>query len=287
MTVEEFKVSVSRLKKRKETFISNKLISKLNKLLSENLEKCPLTDLYLTHPILKSEYCTEKFRRRLLNFIQSQSEEQIWALVNSAVCTVSTYILAGGSKDSKWVQQTIGWIKHQRLNDGGWHWKPRQKLSASARSEAWITAAVFSLLKTTGEANTKFLGTILLFLEKDWKAKKWSGFPEVTLYYLSEGGIRKGNRLVRKAIELLRQGQLSNGAWQGYSGETKTGGVFRTCVVLNALTAAGLKRSNETIMNGLKFVEPKLDKILRAKWGGILIQALYSLASAFLNLHSS
>jgi len=265
-------------------FIPNKLISKLDKLLSENLEKCPLTDLYLAHPILRCKHCTKQFRQKLLNFIESQSEKQTLALVNSAVCTVSTYILSGGSKNSQWVQQTIDWIKQQRLNDGGWHWKPKQKLSANVKSEAWITAAVFSLLKTAGKASNKYLGSIHSFMEKDWIAKRWGGFPEVTLYYLSEGGIKTDTSLIRGAVQLLKQSQLQNGAWPGYSRKTKKGGIFRTCVVLNALTAAGLKRNNETVINGLKFIEPKLDKILNANWGGILIQALYSLVSVFLNL---
>lgn len=280
-------MSPKRLKNQKETFIREELLDKLETLLSENLEKCPLTDLYLTHPILKSERCTKQFRQRLIEFIESRSEKEIREFVNSAVCTVSTYILAGGSPNSSWVKQTMGWIKQQRLNDGGWYWKPKQRLSADAQSEAWITAAVFSLLKTTGKANTKYLDSILSFLQKDWTTKKWNNSPEVTLYYLSEGGIRRDNPLTKEAIELLKQSQLPNGAWRGYSAKTKKGGVFRTCVVLNALTAAGLKRNDKTVMKGLEFVKSKLDKLLNAKWGGVLIQALYSLANAFLNLDVS
>jgi squalene cyclase len=266
--------------------VFNRLISRLDKLLSENLEKCPLTDLYLTHPILKSQYCTKQFRQKLLGFIESQSEKQICSLVNSAVCTVSTYILAGGYKNAQWIRQTIGWIKRQRLNDGGWHWKPKRKLPTKAESEAWITAAVISLLKVTGGASTKYLDSILLFLEKDWTKRKWNGFPEVTLFYLSEGGFKKDDPLIRKAILWLKKEQLPNGAWPGYSRKTKKGGIFRTCVVLNALTAAGLKRNDKAVMGGLEFIEPKLDRILNAEWGEILVQALYSLVNALLNLNS-
>lgn len=161
---------------------------------------------------------------------------------------------------------------------------PKQKLPVKTESEAWITAAVFSLLRRTRKADRKYLNSILLFIKNDWNAKKWGGFPEVTLYYLSEGGVKKDSSLTRKAIDLLKITQLPNGAWAGYSQKTKQGGIFRTCVVLNALTAAGLKQGDKTVMNGLKFVEAKLNRILSAKWGGILIQALYSLANTYQNL---
>jgi hypothetical protein len=55
-------------------------------------------------------------------------------------------------------------------------------------------------------------------------------------------------------------------------------------VVLNALTAAELRQSDKTITNGLKFAEARLDRILNARWGGTLVQALYSLASTYQNL---
>lgn len=264
--------------------ISKRLIDRLETLLSENPNKCPLTDLYLTHPVLRSKDCTEQFRQRVLNFIREQSETRIRALINSAVSTASTYILAGGSENAPWILPTIGWLKRQRLKDGGWHWRPKRKLPTGAESEAWITAAVFSLLRRTGKADSKYLNTILSFLENNWNTKQWGGFPEVTLYYLGEGGIRESSPLIEKAIEWLKQSQLPNGAWAGYSEKTKQGGIFRTCVVLNALTAAGLRQSDKTITNGLKFAEARLDRILNARWGGTPVQALYSLASVYQNL---
>jgi len=117
--------------------------------------------------------------------------------------------LAGGFRNRPWVQQTIDWVKRQRLEDGGWHWKPRQKLSLGARSEAWIIAAVFSLLKRMKKGNSMYLGSILSFIESDWNTRKWSG---------------------------------------------------------------------------LRFIEARIDRILNARWGGILLQALYSLASTYQNL---
>ncbi|KPV63812.1 MAG: hypothetical protein AOA65_1172 [Candidatus Bathyarchaeota archaeon BA1] len=260
------------------------LLRKLRVLLVENRGRWPLTDLYLTHPLLRSRGCTEEFRQVVLKFIEEKSGEDICRLVNSATSTLLTYILVGGEKDKKWVQDTMGWLKQQQLKDGGWHWKPKGELPLNARSEAWSTAMVFAALKTIDGANTGYMDAILEFLKRDWKERGWGGSPEVTMIYLSIGGINGNNRIMKEAIQPLRASQLPNGAWPGYSRKTCEGGIFKTCVILNALTAAGLGLNDESVLRGLKFVESKIDRILNARWGGVLIQGLCSLASALLRL---
>jgi hypothetical protein len=135
-----------------------------------------------------------------------------------------------------------------------------------------------------GEDNEGYMDSILEFLKMDWETRKWESNPEVTLVYLGTAGLNKKNPLVKKAIELLKTKQLPSGAWPGYSTKTTKGGTFRTCVILNALTAVGLGVEDVSILKALRFTQTKLDKIVNAKWGGVLIQALYNLTSALLQI---
>jgi len=50
------------------------------------------------------------------------------------------------------------------------------------------------------------------------------------------------------------------------------------------LTSLGFTIDDEVILKGLNFVKKKLQKILNAKWSGILVQALGGLASTLLVL---
>jgi len=268
----------------KNVFAQKSMIHKLKELLLKNRADWPLTDLYLVNPVLKSRECTAEFRQFVFDFINSKSKQEICEFVNGAVSTILTYLLAGGEKNSKLVQDTIRWIKQQRLEDGGWHWKPIKLLSADARSEAWVSAGVFATLRLTDEADESYMNSILKFLERDWETRKWGENPEVTLVYLGAAGLDKNNPMVKKAIELLKINQLLNGAWPGYSTKTTKGGVFRTCVILNGLTAVGLGLEDASIVKGLKFTQSKLDKIVNAKWGGVLIQGFYSLTSALVQI---
>jgi len=268
----------------KNIFTRKGLIPKLREILLKNRAKWPLTDLYLVHPVLKSRESTVGFRQSVLDFINRKSQQEICELVNGAVSTIQTYLLAGGGKDSKLVQDTTKWIKRQRLRDGGWHWKPIKLLSAEVRSEAWISAGVFATLRITEKVNESYMDSILEFLRKDWETRKWGGNPEVTLVYLGVAGLDKNNPMLEKAIELLRTNQLPNGAWPGYGAKTTKGGVFRTCVTLHALTAVGLRLDDASVVKGLQFTQSKLDKIVSARLGGVLIQGFYSLTSALLRL---
>jgi len=268
----------------KNVFTRKGMVQRLKELLLSNIAKWPLTDLYLVHPVLKSRECTLEFRQLVLDFIKGKSQQEICELVNGAVSTILTYLLACGEKDSKLVQNTTKWIKQQRLKDGGWHWKPTKLLSTDVRSEAWISAGVLAALKTTKESDKNYMNSILEFLRRDWVTRKWGGNPEVTLVYLGAAGLDKNDPMVRKAVELLRTSQLSNGAWQGYSAKTTKGGVFRTCAILNGMSAVGLGLEDTSISKSLKFIQSRLDKIVSAKWGGVLVQGFYSLTNALLQI---
>lgn len=193
----------------KNVFAREGLLPKLKQLLLKNSAEWPLTDLYLVNPILKSRECTLEFRQFVLDFINSKSQQEICEFVNGAVSTILTYLLAGGEKYSKWVQNTTRWIKAQRLKDGGWHWKPIKLISADTKSEAWITAGVFATLRITDGANESYMNDILKFLERDWEIRKWGENPEITLVYLAAAGLNKNNPMVRKAIELLKTNQFT------------------------------------------------------------------------------
>lgn len=250
----------------------------------DNKDKWPLTDLYLVIPVLKSTECTPQFRQLILDFIEGKSRQEICELVNGATSTVLAYLAAGGKTNSRLVFDIIKWIKAQRLKDGGWHWKPLKTLSTDVRGEAWITAAVFAVLRKVDDADKNYMDSILEFLKRDWETRKWESNPEVTLVYLGMAGLNKNNLMVKNAVEFLKLNQLPNGAWPGYSAKIRKGGIFRTCVVLNALTGVGIGLDDASILKALKFTQSKINKIADAKWGGVLIQALCNLTSALLQL---
>jgi hypothetical protein len=268
----------------KDVFAREGMVYRLKELLLENRADWPLTDLYLLNPVLKSRECTADFRRFVLDFINSKSGHEICEFVNSAVSTILTYVLAGGEKNSNLVHDTTKWIKQQRLLDGGWHWKPVELLPAYVLSEAWISAGVLATLRIADEVDKSYMSSILEFLKRDWEIRKWGENPEVALVYLGAAGLNKNNPMVEEAVELLRTNQLSSGAWSGYSKKTRRGGIFRTCVTLNALTAVGLGLEDASIVKGLEFTRSKLDRIVNAKWGGVIIQGFYSLTSALLQI---
>ena len=268
----------------KKVFAQKSLVDRLRELLLKNRAKWPLTDLYLVNPVLKSRQCTAMFQQFVLDYVKGKKQEEICEFVNGALSTILTYLLAGGKMDSKLVKDTIKWIKHQRLKDGGWHWKPANLVSTDARSEACISAGVLATLKKTDTTDESYINSILTFLKRDWEGRKWGGNPEVTLVYLGAAELDKTNSMAEKAIELLEVNQLSNGAWPGYSVKTRKGGIFRTCVVLNALASVGLGLEDSSVVKGLRFAQSKLNKIMNAKWGGVLIQGLYSLTSALVQI---
>jgi len=269
----------------KEVFVQKSLVDRLRELLLKNRAEWPLTDLYLANPVLKSRQCTTVFGQFVLDFIEGKSREEIRGFVNGAVSTILTYLLAGGEKDSKLVKDTVKWVKHQRLKDGGWHWKPTNLVSTDAKSEAWISAGVLATLKKTDAADESYINSILKFLKRDWERTEWRGNPEVTLVYVGAAGLDKNNSMVEKAVKLLEASQLLNGAWSGYSAGTTKGGIFRTCVVLNGLTSVGLGLGDSSVVKGFRFAQSKLNEILNAKWGGVLIQGLYSLANALIQVN--
>ena len=263
-------------------FSSINILQTLKDLLLKNLDKIPLTDLYLMHPLLKSKTRRENFKPVALDFIEKQNLGNVRELVNSAALTVLTYIMAGGKRSSNLVIKTLDWIRKQRLDDGGWHWKPKANI-VSEESEAWCTALVYASFKIANVSIDQ--STIAEFLRSKWILDKWGGFPEITLIYLSYAGYNEKHELVKEPLNYLRETQLSNGAWAGYSPKTSRGGIFRTCIVLNALTSMGLKLEEQAVFKGLKFLKLRVKRVLNAKWGSILVQALYGLASTLLNLN--
>lgn len=156
------------------------------------------------------------------------------------------------------------------------------KKETPEKSESWSTALVFATFKIA-RVDMNF-DSIVKFLDRNWKLNRWGGFPEVTLIYLSYAGYNKHDWLVQEPVEYLLETQLQNGAWAGYSSKTAKGGIFRTCIVLNALTSLGFTIDDDVVSKGLKFIESKIQRILNAKWGGVLLQALGGLASALLSL---
>jgi len=141
---------------------------------------------------------------------------------------------------------------------------------------------VLAALKASGVA-ADYEG-IVEFLERSWEEEEWGDNPEVALVYLGYAGYRRGSDLVLEPIERLLGEQLENGAWPGYSDRTRRGGIFRTCVVLNVLASMGFSMEEEAISRALEFLRSKIGRLLSAEWGGVLVHALASLASALLGL---
>ncbi|MFQ6068809.1 MAG: hypothetical protein ACE5KD_04610 [Candidatus Bathyarchaeia archaeon] len=270
------------------------VIETLAELLVKNVDKFPLTDLYLAFPVLKSKDCPKSFPQLIKSCIVG-GQERIKELVNSAVYSVEALLLLGEFKQSSIVQDTVKWIKQQRLEDGGWHWRPKHELARKAGSEVWITLAIYDLLKRVGE-DQAYLESIRDYLyrslEKTPKEKMigWSrlAYIRTALRMLEDPYVRpsmkkSAQEYLLKTIEKLKSQQLPNGGWAG-SKKTKQGGIFQTVMVLNTLVEAGLDLSDESIQKGFTFVAQRIDRLLHAKWGGVLIQALSIFADTLLKL---
>ena len=134
------------MNKLEKFFGSINLLQTLKELSLKNLGNIPLTDLYLVHPLLKSKIHKESFKPVILGLIERQNLGNVRELVNSAALTILTYIMAGGKRSSDLVVKTLDWIRKQRLDDGGWHWKPRADI-VSEESEAWCTALIHASFK--------------------------------------------------------------------------------------------------------------------------------------------
>jgi len=78
-----------------KAFSVTHVIQKLKEILLKNLDSLPLTDLYLTHPVLKSKIYGSSFKPVILEFLKKHDIEEICSLVNSAALTVITYIIMG------------------------------------------------------------------------------------------------------------------------------------------------------------------------------------------------
>jgi len=270
------------------------IIETLASLLTKNVDKIPLTDLYLAFPVLESQHCPESFPQLIKSHIL-ESCGKIRELVNSAVFSVDALLILGEDKQSTIVRDTIGWIKRQRLEDGGWHWRPKHELPQKAESEVWITLAICDLLKRTGE-NPTYLGSIRNYLNYSLgrgpkeEVSGWSrlAYIRTALHILNDPSSelsmkRNAQEYVSRAVQKLREQQLHNGGWQG-SEKTRRGGIFQTAMVLNTLVEAGLGLSDHSVEKGFTFIIRRMDRLLHAKWGAVLIQALAIFADTLLKL---
>ncbi len=253
-------------------------MERLRVLLIENLARLPLTDLYLLYPLLENPECRRELERLVVEFLEERDLDEICELVNSASLYLLTYEIVGGTPPST-RERVSSWILSQKLSDGGWSWLPKER---AEKGEAWCTALVLAALKAS-RVNADYEG-IVEFLERNWEEEEWGDNPEVALIYLSYAGYRRDSSLVLRPVERLLGEQLENGAWPGYSDRTRRGGIFRTCVVLNALASLGFSMEEEAVSKALEFVRSRVGKLLRAEWGGVLVHALASLASALLRL---
>ena len=270
------------------------IIQTLAELLIKNIDKVPLTDLYLAFPVLKSKHCPNSFQQLIRSHI-IKNHERTRELVNSAVYSVNTLLLLGEDMQSNMVKGLITWIEKQRLEDGGWHWRPKNEMLGEAESEVWITLVVYDLLKRSSEDQSylkSIRGYLCRSLEKgpNKEVQGWSRLAYIrTALCISkdphlEPLIKKGaQEYVSKAIEELKDRQLPNGGWAG-SEKTKRGGMFQTVLVLDTLVDAGLDFQDNSVKKGFTFVTQRIDKLLHAKCGGVLIQALSIFADTLLKL---
>ena len=260
----------------------------------KNVDRISLTDLYLAYPVLKSRHCPRIFPQLIRDHILN-SWEKVRELVNSAVYSVETLLLLGEDKSSSIVQDTIQWIKQQELEDGGWHWLPKQKLQAGVESEVWITSAVYNLLTSVNEANQTYLNRLREYLCHSLEkipedVKGWSrlAYVRTALLILKDpefdfSAKTKAEKYLSKAVEELKIQQLPSGGWIG-SEKTKQGGIFQTALVLDTLIQAGLDPNDKSVKRGFTFIVQRMDKLLHAKQGGVLIQALSIFANSLLQL---
>jgi len=270
------------------------IIRTLAKLLMKNIEKIPFTDLYLVYPVLQSKDCPKTLPHLIKNCILN-SPDKMKELVNSAVSSVETLLLLGEDKSSRIVRDIIEWIKQQQLEDGGWHWRPKQKLPKGAESEVWITLAVHNLLTRTEGADQTYLRRVRNYLcysleKMPENLRGWSRLAHVrtALLMLKDPKFEpsakiKAKKFLQKTIEEIRFQQLPNGGWAG-SEKTMQGGIFQTAMVLDALIQAGLDLKDNSVEKGFVFMIQRMDKLLRAKWSGVLLQALFIFANILVEL---
>lgn len=269
------------------------VIQTLAELLMKNVDEIPLTDLYLAFPVLKSKNCPKCFPELIKCHIIS-NKDKVKELVNSAVYSIDALLLLGEDKHSSLMQETITWIKQQQLDDGGWHWRPKHELSKETESEVWITLATYDLLKRVGEDQAylkNIRNSLHRNLEKPPKeAKGWSqlAYVRTASYVLKDPNFEpsiqgKAREYLPKAIEELKSQQLPNGGWAG-SAKTRQGGIFQTVMVLDTLVEAGLGFKDYSVEKGFIFITRRKDKLLHARWGGVLGQALSIFADTLLKL---
>jgi len=260
------------------------IIATLARILTENVDRIPLTDLYLAHPVLQSVDCPKAFPQLVEKHIVENSAEAK-KLVNSIVYAVETLLLLGQKRSSFLVRNMVEWIKQQQLEDGGWHWHPKKDLPKNAQSEVWITLATYNLLARVEEANQLYLKAARDYLSKNLekvreKARGWSRLAHMKTALqivrdpeFEQSAKTNADKYLQAAINELKSQQLPNGGWAG-SERTKQGGLFQTVMVLDALVQAGLDLSDDCVRRGFAFVIQRMDRLLRAKHNGVLIQAL-------------
>jgi len=260
------------------------IVAVLARILTENADRIPLTDLYLAHPVLQSLDCPSAFPQLIENHIVKNMVEAK-KLVNSSVYAVETVLLLGQERTSLLVRNMVEWIKQQQLKDGGWHWRPRKDLPKDAQSEVWITLATYSTLARLEDANQLHLKAARDYLTRSLEkipeeAKGWNqlAYIKTALRIIKNPEFKQSakanaDKYLQAAINELKSQQLLNGGWVG-SEKTRQGGLFQTIMVLDALVHAGLGLDDDCVKRGFTFVVQRVDRLLRAKHNGVLIQAL-------------
>jgi len=260
------------------------VIAVLARILTENIDRIPLTDLYLAHPVLQSKDSPKAFPQLIEDHIVKNSAEAE-KLVNSSVYAVETLLLLGQERSSLSVRNKVEWIKQQQLIDGGWHWRPRKDLPKDAQSEVWITLAAYSILVRVEDANQLYLKAARHYLSTSLEKIPeeeggWSrlAYIKTALQIIKnpefdQSAKTNADKYLQAAINELKSQQLPNGGWAG-SEKTKQGGLFQTVMVLDALVQAGLDLDDDCVRRGFTFVIQRIDRLLRAKHDGVLIQAL-------------
>lgn len=97
---------------------------------------------------MKSRKHKQHFKPILHAYLEKKSINEICKLVNSAALTILTYHLIKETHPNS--HTILNWIENQRLNDGGWHWKPKHL--KPKKSEAWCTALILATYKCIGRA---------------------------------------------------------------------------------------------------------------------------------------
>jgi len=260
------------------------IIAILARILTENADRIPLTDLYLAHPVLQSTKCPSAFPQLIENHIVKNSAEAK-RLVNAGVYAVETLLLLGQERSSPFVINMVEWIKQQQLEDGGWHWRPRKDLPKDAQSEVWVTLAAYSILARVEDADQLYLKAARDYLSQNLEripeeARGWSrlAYIKTALQIIKNPEFKQSaktnaDKYLQATIDELKSQQLPNGGWAG-SEKTRQGGLFQTVMVLDTLIQAGLDCDDDCVRRGFAFVIQRMDRLLRAKPNGVLIQAL-------------